>query len=704
MRPLLKGLFAPSRHDSRDIAAINQFRALYEALTDDALNETAAHSGNLLEFIAATAVIAQRVLGERMFDVQLRGALALVRGSIAEMQTGEGKTLTAVPAIAWLARQKGSVHVMTVNDYLARRDTEWMGEIYRRVGLTAACIQQGMTAHERKVTYAADVVYATANELGFDFLRDQIALQPAEQVHRAFNAVVIDEADSILIDEARIPLVIAGAGKSEAGLGYRTDQLVRQMRPGLHYTSDPGGHNVILSDAGIQFAEHRLQCGNLFEERNLALLTVLQDALHAHALLRRDVDYVIKDGSVEMVDEFRGRVAMDRRWPAGLHTAVEIKEGVATKQQGHVLGSITMQHLVALYSHVCGMTGTAASSAVELQTMYLLPVEVIPTNKPVIRTDHPDVVFQTRAQKYQAIAQEIRAAHLRGQPVLIGTASVAESEMLSRFLAGIPHVVLNAKNDALEAEIIAKAGARGAVTISTNMAGRGTDIKLAEGVAALGGLYVIGTNKHESRRIDNQLRGRAGRQGDPGRSCFFVSNEDDLMVKYRDLNPLCNNDPESIQRLVEGQHLDTRIMLNKYEMPLEGQRNRIQSYRQKVLTGEIPAASELERVATLRAIDDAWADYLSDVAEFRSGLHWHSWGGRDPYRQCMAFIHQAFTEMETRLPQQIKERVAAAQAGSGPDPNERGAVWTYVTTDQPFGTMSERIMKGMLSALRRKHS
>jgi len=315
----------------------------------------------------------------------------------------------------------------------------------------------------------------------------------------------------------------------------------------------------------------------------------------------------------------------------------------------------------------------------------------------MIRTDHPDQVFPSKALKHRAIIEEIRAVHLRDQPVLVGTASVAESETLSRHLTGIPHSVLNAKNDALEAEIIAKAGQRGAVTISTNMAGRGTDIKLGEGVAALGGLYVIGANKHESRRIDNQLRGRAGRQGDPGCSRFFISFEDDLMVKYRDLNPLYNRDPDSIQRLVEGQHLDTRIMLNKYEMPVEGQRNRIQTYRQRVLLGEIPTASDLERTVTLRAIDDAWSDYLSQVAEYRSGLLWHSWGGRDPYRQCMAFIHETFVQMETSLPAQIEDRLAEAKAGIGPDPNERGAVWTYVTTDQPFGSMSERIMRGLLS-------
>jgi preprotein translocase subunit SecA len=610
------------------------------------------------------------------------------------MQTGEGKTLTAVPAIAWLARTTGGVHVMTVNDYLARRDADWMGPTFRRLGLRVACIQQGMTATERRQAYAADITYATANELGFDFLRDQIALRAADQVHRGFNSVVIDEADSILIDEARIPLVIAGAGQSDEGLGYAVDRLARRLSRGLHYTSDPGGKNVSLTDSGIQLAERVLGCGNLFDEQNLQLHTALQDALHAHALLRRDVDYVVKDGVVEMVDEFRGRVALDRRWPAGLHTAIEIKEGVATKQQGRILGSITMQHLVALYTHVCGMTGTAASSAGELQTMYLLPVEVIPTNRPMIRQDHPDRLFASKGEKYKEVVEEIRGAHLRGQPVLVGTASIAESEGLSYCLRGIPHAVLNAKNDALEAEIIAQAGQRGAVTISTNMAGRGTDIKLGDGIAELGGLYVIGTNKHESRRIDNQLRGRAGRQGDPGCSRFFISLEDDLLRKYHDLNPRYNNDPDSLQRLVEGQNLDTRIMLNKYELPIEGQRNRIQTYRQSVLLGEVPSESDLERVATLRAIDDAWSDYLGQIAEYRSGVHWLSWGGRDPHREYMGFIHQAFMEMETALPGQIAARIAEAKAGIGPDPNERGAVWTYVTTDMPFGTMSERIIKG----------
>ena len=449
MRPLLHSLFAPSRHDSRDVAAINKLRNEYQYLDDHALNQLGANTAELVPLIAAAAVIAERVLGERMFDVQLRGALSLTRGSIAEMQTGEGKTLTAVPAIAWLARTQGGVHVMTVNDYLAKRDAHWMAEIYQRLDLSVAYIQQGMSPAERRAAYAADITYATANELGFDFLRDQIALHLSDQVHRSFHSVVIDEADSILIDEARIPLVIAGAGKSDSNLGYAVDTLARRLSPGLHYSSDPGGKNVMLTDFGIHLAERALGCRNLFDESNLPIHTALQDALHAHALLRRDVDYVVKDGIVEMVDEFRGRVALDRRWPAGLHTAIEIKEGVATKQQGHILGSITMQHLVALYSHVCGMTGTAASSAGRTSDHVSAAGGSDSDESSHDPRRSSDVVFRSKSQKYRAVIAEIPDAHSHGQPVLVGTASMAESEHLSSRLNGIPHSVLNAKNDAL---------------------------------------------------------------------------------------------------------------------------------------------------------------------------------------------------------------------------------------------------------------
>ena len=705
MRRFLESIFAPSRRDDSGIRRINALRGEFARLSETELRAAASRARELLPLVAVTAVIASRVLGQEMFDVQLRGTLALARGSIAEMQTGEGKTLAAVPAVAWYARQGQGVHVMTVNDYLARRDAAWMGEIYRFLGLSVASVQQGMTTAERRAAYACDITYATPNEIGFDFLRDRLALHLDQQVHRPFAAAVIDEADSILIDEARIPLVIAGGDADSSALVYAADQVVRNFRAPLHCTVDAGAHNVALTDGGIAAVETAFGCGNLYEEHNFRLLTAVQDSLHAHVLLRRDVDYVVKNGAVEMVDEFKGRIAQDRRWPAGLHTAVEIKEGVAAKRQGMILGSITVQHLVALYPRICGMTGTAATQALEFQTIYELPVETIPTNRPVIRVDHPDALFPTRAEKERAVLAEIRRANGSGQPVLVGTGSVEESERLSRMLGDVPHNVLNARNDEREAAIVAHAGQRGAVTISTNMAGRGTDIRLGEGVVERGGLYVMGTQKHESRRIDNQLRGRAGRQGDPGCSRFFVSLEDDLLVKYGDLDPGPHRDPDAVQRLVEGQNLDARLFLQKYEMPIEGQRNRIHAHRQAVLEGRTACRSELERLITLRAIDDLWADYLARVADFRSGLPWLAWGlvgvpgltldRRDAHYEYAQKIHQWFPELETALPGEVARRLAEAEAGGAPDPGERGAVWTYLMTDQPFGSWSQRVMRGL---------
>jgi len=716
VRRFLDSLFAPSRRDGSDIQKINAMRAGFAGLTDDQLRAAASRAGSvskkdLLTVIAITAAIASRVLGLDMFDVQLRGTLALARGSIAEMQTGEGKTLAAVPAIAWFARQGNGVHVMTVNDYLARRDAAWMGEIYRFLGLTVAHVQQGMTAAERRAAYSCDITYATANEIGFDFLRDRLALRLEDQVHRPFAAAVIDEADSILIDEARIPLVIAGGDTSDNPWAYAADPVVRNFRVPLHCTIDVGCRNVALTDTGIAAVESAFGCGNLYDERNFGLLTAVQDSLHAHVLLRRDVDYVVKNGAIEMVDEFKGRIAQDRRWPAGLHTAVEVKEGVAAKRQGMVLGSMTLAHLVRLYPRVCGMTGTAATQALEFQQVYEMPVEVIPTNRPMIRVDHPDEVFATKAGKEAAVLAEIRQLHRKGQPVLVGTGSVEESERLSRRLGDIPHNVLNARNDEHEAAIVAHAGERGAVTISTNMAGRGTDIRLGQGAAELGGLYVIGTQKHESRRIDNQLRGRSGRQGDPGASRFYVSFEDDLLVKYGDLNPELGRDPDTVQRLVEGHHLDARLFLQKYELPIEGQRYRVHAHRQAVLSGEEPCESDLERLVTLRAIDDLWADYLARVAEFRSsipwldfalaGVPWLTLDHRDPLYEYAQKIHQWFPEMEAALPGEIAGRLAEAEVGHA-DPGERGAVWTYLTTDQPFGSFSQRLSRGIARRFKKR--
>jgi preprotein translocase subunit SecA len=471
MRNPLRSLFTRETTHDGEIAAIHAHRERLAGCDESALRSAFRVSTDLLEGVAIVAIIAARTLSLSMFDVQFRGALALARGRIAEMQTGEGKTLACTPAVAWLAREGRGVHVMTVNDYLARRDARWMGPIYDALGLSVGCVQQSMDAPERKRAYACDITYATANEVGFDYLRDQIALRPEEQVHRKFHAAVIDEADSILIDEARIPLVLAGGEGEEEQLARKVDAVVRLFQKHVHFTLDEHGRNIALTDAGAQAAEHGLDCGNLYAEANLPMYTAVHNAIQANFLLHRDVDYIIKDGAVESVDEFKGRIVRDRRWPAGLHTAIEAKEGLAFRRQGRVLASITLQNLVSLYPSMCGMTGTAATQAEEFRTFYRREVEVIPTHRPVIRVDEPDVVFPTKADKEAAVANEVRAAYAKGQPVLVGTASVEESERLSRALAGVPHFVLNARNEEQEAAIVARAGEWNAVTISTNMAG-----------------------------------------------------------------------------------------------------------------------------------------------------------------------------------------------------------------------------------------
>jgi preprotein translocase subunit SecA len=737
MSGFLRSLFSPRDASRRQIQSIKALRADLAQLSDADLRSYAKAASGRAEVMAAAAAVAARVLGQEMFDVQLRGALALAEGRIAEMQTGEGKTLAAVPAVICYAKFGQGVHVMTVNDYLARRDARWMGGIYKYFGLTVGHIQREMSASNRKQAYACDITYATANEIGFDFLRDQLALRPEEQVHRPFAVAVIDEADSILIDEARIPLVIAGGDSTVESLPYRVDTVTRRFRGGVHFTVDEHGRNVALTDLGAREAEHFFRCGNLYEPQNLNLLCAIQDSLHARSLLRRDVDYLVKDGTIQSVDEFKGRIIQDRRWPAGLHSAIEAKESVALKKQGQILGSITLQNLVALYPQVCGMTGTAATQASELKEIYTLEVEVIPTNRPVIRVDHPDVVFPNKQDKEEAVIDEIFATHSSGRPVLVGTTSVEESDRLSRRLqqVGVPHHVLNARNEEQEATIIARAGQRGAVTISTNMAGRGTDIQLGPGVVELGGLYVIGTNRHESRRIDNQLRGRAGRQGDEGSSRFFISLEDDLMRRYTDEGALQTRDPEAIQRIVEGQNLTIRVFLNKYEGVIEAQRQIIERRRQQILMGSrwddsasddraigfsfryppdfdrepepapstrteatpatpLAAMSETERLVRLTTIDDLWSAYLSEVADYRAGIHLVSWS-RDPLHEYLLTVDETFTRLRRNIERESQRRLAEA-AATGVLPRQRGATWTYLTSDQPFGSASERILRGLV--------
>lgn len=677
----LTSLLGRSVSRQSEIAWINRRRKELVKFHDAELKTAGARARDLLEIVAVTAVVGARVLGLVMFDVQLCGALALAQGKIVEMQTGEGKTLAAVPAVVSYARQGQGVHVMTVNDYLARRDAGWMGPVYDFLGLSLGCIQQNMGVDERRRAYACDITYATANEVGFDYLRDQLALYAKDQVHRRFAVAVIDEADSLLIDEARIPLVIAGGEAEEAPLVHRADLLVRSFRRSVHYLLDEYARNISLTEAGIQTVESALGCGNLFAEENLRWLAAIQNALHAHALLRRDIDYLVKDGEIKAIDEFKGRIVRERRWPADLHTAIEIKEGVAPKTQGRVLGSITMENLIALYPQVCGMTGTAATQAQEFRKVYELEVEVIPTNRPVIRVDHPDVIFPTKQEKEDAVIREIRQTHRTGQPILVGTVSVEESERLSARLRDTPHEVLNARSEEKEATIIARAGEAGAVTLSTNMAGRGTDIPLGQGVAELGGLYVIGTNRHESRRIDNQLRGRAGPQGDPGHSRFFISRQDDLLVKYGVENPRLQYDPESIQRLVEGQNLDNRQFLHKYERIIEGQRLAVHEQRQAILVGAATGASEVERLVSLNTIDELWAEHLASVKELQEGTPWISYGGGEPLFEYLRAVHELFKTFQTRMVEEIPRRMANPRTRDF-DPRQRGATWTYLTTDQ----------------------
>ncbi|HEY8348957.1 MAG TPA: accessory Sec system translocase SecA2, partial [Clostridia bacterium] len=497
----------------------------------------------LVQAFALVREAAARTLGMRPFDVQMLAGIALHYGALVEMQTGEGKTLAATAPVYLNSLYGKGVHVLTFNDYLAKRDALWMGPLYDFLGVRACYIQEGMSADLRRKAYASDITYLTAKESGFDYLRSFLAMSPYDLVQRPFNYAIVDEADSILIDEARIPLVIAGKVEKAHGIDpVRMAEVIGGLVPGKDYDLDEYERNVYLTEEGVNEIERIFGCGNLYDEKKLQLLVDVNNALHARALLKKDVDYIVRNNRIELVDEFTGRVADSRQWPYGLQEAIEAKEGIYSGTKGQIIASITMQHFIRLYPRLAGMTGTARSAAEEFMEFYGLNVAVIPTNRECIRIDHPDVIYTHQEAKIDAVVNEVKNVHSTGRPILIGTRSVQESELLAERLRsiGIHCSVLNAKNDELEAAIIAKAGMPGAVTVSTNMAGRGTDIKLGgeheeehDRVAALGGLYVIGTNKHESRRIDDQLRGRAGRQGDPGSSRFFISLEDDLMKQYK---------------------------------------------------------------------------------------------------------------------------------------------------------------------------
>jgi preprotein translocase subunit SecA len=694
-----RSLFPRASSSASVVSHINTLRRTFAQQSDAHLSEAAKTMATLPEVIALTAVVASRVLGIEMHDEQLQAALGLADGKIVEMQTGEGKTLAAVPAIAWFARERQGVHVLTANEYLAHRDAEWMRGIYERLGLTVASIRQGMSSDERRAAYRADITYATANEVGFDYLRDGLAYDTAELVHRPLLDVtaVIDEADSILIDEARIPLVIAGGSADQSTLPIAADRAARHLQHGLHFTVENTRANVALTEAGARQVEVWMGITNLFEAAHLAANAAVQEALHAHVLLTKDVDYVVQDDAVLSVDEIKGRIVSDRRWPAGLQTALECKEGVRMRTQGRVLGSVTVENLLAQYARISGMTGTAVTQAEEFRDIYGLSVLPIPTHRPLARTDHPDRVFATRREKDDAVVEEIVRVHTTGRPVLVGTASVEESEQLSRRLGALPHHVLNARHEAQEAAIITKAGHRGTVTISTNMAGRGVDIVLGEGVASLGGLHIVGTSRYESRRVDNQLRGRAGRQGDPGSSQFFVSREDALFTKYADDDP--GVDVDQLQRMAEGRNLDLRRFLKKYETVIEAQRLQMREMREDVLEQPVEAGSERRRRVTLEVIDDAWSDFLASVAELRSGTAWLSLAGKNPHASYLQDVHTMFGEMTASLGSEVEARLASADSAHD-QARQRGATWTYLTTDEPFGSMTQRVLRNLVKRLR----
>jgi preprotein translocase subunit SecA len=696
------------------------------------------------EFYAVARELAARLVALRPFDVQIVAALALDAGAVVEMQTGEGKTLTAVLPAALNALAGRGVHVLTFNDYLARRDAEWMGPLYRSLGVSVDFVQQGMPRQRRQRAYAADVTYVTAKEAGFDHLRDGLARHTSELVHRPLHMALVDEADSILIDEARVPLVIAGAVSEPRASPGALSQLVAALAAGVHYDTDEYSRDVELTDEGIDHVERTLGCGRLHDERNLPLLTELNCALHARVLLRRDVDYLVRDGRIGIIDEHTGRVVADRHWPDGLQAALEAKEGIEAQPDGRILGSITLQHFARGYPRLCGMTGTARAAAAELDETYGLHVVVIPTHRPSIRIDNPDVVFASHDSKMTAVVEEIIAAHSTGRPVLIGTVSVEESESLTARLraAGVVCEVLNAKNDEAEAAIVARAGIHGAVTISTNMAGRGTDIKLegpaSSHPAALGGLYVIGTSRHESERVDQQLRGRAGRQGDPGESRFFVSLEDDTLVKYglQSLlagrftppsdgqpitHPVARAEIARAQRIVEGQNLEIRRTLARYSSSLEEHRVLLMDRRRAVLEGRedpgvwstspalvqplidaagFEAVRDAERLAFLACLDRAWADHLALSADLREGIHLVSLGGLDPLTRYTTELSRHFHTIQETIDDAVldvlkeirirgSELELPAEMLKGPS-----STWTYLISDDPFRNQIGMLLTG----------
>jgi len=592
---------------------VEGYKEEIEKLSDDELKAKTPYLRKLLEegktlddilpeAFAVAREAAKRVLGEFPYHVQVIGAIALHQGDVAEMRTGEGKTLTATMCVYLNALAGKGVHIVTVNEYLAKRDSEWMGAIYRFLGLTVGCNHRELNALQKRDAYAKDITYTTNSELGFDYLRDNMAVNKNSRVLRGLNMAIIDEADSILIDESRTPLIISGGKKKTANLYMLADRFAKAVQEEKHYNIDLETKTVTLTDEGIKFAESMFRIDNLYAIEHTALVHHIHQALKANYIMLRDVDYMVQDGEVVIVDQFTGRQLKGRTYSDGLHQAIEAKEGVKINEETSVLATITYQNFFRLYDKIGGMTGTAKTEEEEFLETYNMRVIVIPTNRPIQRIDAPDLVYAKKEYKYKAMIAEVKERHEKGQPVLVGTVAVETSEYISKLLkkAGIPHNILNAKNHEAEAQIIKDAGKLGAVTLATNMAGRGTDIKLGPGVREIGGLAVIGSERHEARRIDNQLRGRAGRQGDPGYSRFYVSLEDDLMLRFGGRtaglfkalgedaieSKMITNIITSAQTRVEGANYDTRKNLLGYDDVLRQQREIVYKQRDEVIFKE----------------------------------------------------------------------------------------------------------------------
>ncbi|MEZ0364394.1 accessory Sec system translocase SecA2 [Mycobacterium sp. pUA109] len=747
------------KNQSRSLAEVTASADYDEkaaALSDEKLRKAAqllnlddlAESVDIPQFLAIAREAAERSTGLRPFDVQLLGALRMLAGDVIEMATGEGKTLAGAIAAAGYALGGRHVHVITINDYLARRDAEWMGPLLEALGLTVGWVAAESTAEQRRAAYQCDVTYASVNEVGFDVLRDQLVTDVEDLVSPNPDVALIDEADSVLVDEALVPLVLAGTTHREQPR-VEIIQLVGELIPGTDYDTDADSRNVHLTEAGAQKIETKLGGIDLYSEEHVGTtLTEVNVALHAHVLLQRDVHYIVRDNAVHLINASRGRIAQLQRWPDGLQAAVEAKEGIDTTETGEVLDTITVQALINRYPTVCGMTGTALAAGEQLRQFYKLGVSQIPPNTPNIREDRADRVYITAAAKIDAIIEHIAEVHDTGQPVLIGTHDVAESEELHERLvkAGVPAVVLNAKNDAEEAQIIAEAGKLGAVTVSTQMAGRGTDIRLGgsdeadhDEVADLGGLHVVGTGRHRTERLDNQLRGRAGRQGDPGSSVFFASWEDDVVTEHLEPEKLpteCDEDGQILsakaagllshaQRVAEGRLLDVHANTWRYN-ELTAQQRGILVERRNTLLSTATAREELAELAPKRYeelsedlseeqlekicrlimlyhLDRGWADHLAYLADIRESIHLRALGRQNPLDEFHRMAIDAFASLAAdaiEAAQQTFETSAAIEDEPGIDLSKLArptSTWTYMVHDNPLAddTLSALSLPGV---------